>query len=84
MSELKKCREVLGLDQVAMAALLDLHPVTVSRAERGETALTAYRETIVRFLVAGGRGEMDVRAEIATKGPIYTLSVLLERYFSNI
>lgn len=49
-TELRDLREVLGLTQAQLAARIGMHPNTVARMERGELAVSARTEAVVRLL----------------------------------
>jgi transcriptional regulator with XRE-family HTH domain len=45
-SDIRKLREQLGLNQVEFANLTGVHPITVSKWERNESAPTAYQNAL--------------------------------------
>jgi transcriptional regulator with XRE-family HTH domain len=54
--EIRLLREVLGITQQQLALMLGVHPMTVSRWERGSAAPTAYNVQQLRFLARGSAG----------------------------
>lgn len=60
-------RRRAGLTQVRLARLLGVHPITVSKWERGLLAPNAHQRSILRALGAdaGGRTVADVAAELS-------------------
>jgi DNA-binding transcriptional regulator YiaG len=49
--QLKRARRRLGLKQTELAAQLGVHPLTVSRWERGTTTITAPVTKLIEVLV---------------------------------
>ena len=45
-SEIKALRESLGLNQVEFAQLNGVHPITISKWERAESAPTSYQKAL--------------------------------------
>lgn len=45
--EIKTIRESLGLTQVQLAQLMGIHPITVSKWERGDSAPTPYQQNLL-------------------------------------
>lgn len=43
----KTTRDSLGLTQVQLAQLMGIHPITISKWERNESAPTAYQQTLL-------------------------------------
>lgn len=41
-AELQQWRQQAGLSQVGLSALLDVHPLTISKWERGERSIPPY------------------------------------------
>lgn len=61
--EIKSLRDLLKLNQVQLAQLLGVHPVTVSKWERGESAPTAYQATLLQHFRKGA-SDQEVRESI--------------------
>ncbi|MGH7987569.1 MAG: helix-turn-helix domain-containing protein [Candidatus Binataceae bacterium] len=53
--QLKKSRAALGCDQVALARRLGVHPMTLSRWERGFSTIPAPVEKLIRLWVNQNR-----------------------------
>ena len=60
---IKSLRELLNLNQVQLAQLLGVHPITVSKWERGESAPTAYQMALLQHFQDGAR-DKEVRISI--------------------
>ena len=58
--EIRSLRKGLGLNQVEFAQLSGVHPITVSKWERGETAPTAYQTALFAQFLEGSR-DREVR-----------------------
>lgn len=67
-------RKKLGLTQVEYAILLGVHPITVSKWERGHAEPTSWQYCIARSLRGAG---FDVSMMLHTRGPVYTLAFCL-------
>lgn len=64
-AELRFLRKLLGLSQAAVARLLGITDQTVARWEKGETAMDAAAERLVRFVVLEHLGDdVSVREEL--------------------
>jgi hypothetical protein len=55
-AQIRLLREVLGLTQQQLALMLGVHPMTVSRWERGSALPTGYNTQQLRFLERGSSG----------------------------
>ena len=53
--EIKSLRELLNLNQVQLAQLLGVHPITVSKWERGESAPNGYQAVMLSHFRNGAR-----------------------------
>jgi transcriptional regulator with XRE-family HTH domain len=56
-SEMRGHREMLGLKQTELAERLGVHPMTVSRWERGIGSISKPVEQLVLVFVAAGKDE---------------------------
>jgi molybdopterin-binding protein len=65
--DVARIRRRTGLTQVSLARLVGVHPITVSKWERGLLAPNAHQRAILRAVGAdqGGRTVTDVAAELA-------------------
>ena len=86
-AEIKQLRTDLGITQIQLASLLDVHPITVSKWERARTKPDAYQsEMMRRFRQAGrqqpGIGEM-VAAALVGAGVAFAIFKLLEAAFGG-
>lgn len=65
-AELRFLRKLLGLSQAGVARLIGVTDQTVARWEKGETALDAAAERLIRFIMLEDLGEdVSVREELA-------------------
>jgi transcriptional regulator with XRE-family HTH domain len=61
--EIKSVRELLNLNQVQLAQLLGVHPITVSKWERNEALPTAYQSALLNHFRDGAR-DNEVRTSV--------------------
>ncbi len=78
-SLVKRTRKSLGIIQPELAILIGVHPLTVSKWERGLLEPNTYQQALLRALNAGSISahDIDVSGWIETKGPIETMAYLL-------
>lgn len=69
------CRKRLGLTQVEFSILFGVHPITVSKWERGKAEPTVWQYLLAANLVETGK---DISRMLANRGPISTLAHLLK------
>lgn len=62
-SEIKSIRVTLGLNQVQFSQLLGVHPITISKWERGESSPSAYQATLLGHFRDGAK-DKEVRLNI--------------------
>jgi transcriptional regulator with XRE-family HTH domain len=55
--QLKRARKALGIDQVNLAKRLGVHPMTVSKWERGSSPIPKATGELVRLWVRGTRAK---------------------------
>ena len=79
-SEIQNLRKRLGLNQVEFAQLSGVHPITVSKWERGEASPTPYQIALFQqFQTAAQRKEIreTVRTTLIGAGVALALAMLL-------
>lgn len=78
--QLRILRKTLGLNQEEFARLFDVHPMTVSKWERGESMPTAYQYGLMqKFQLAADKGKEEVAKEL--KGLLVTAGVIAALVF---
>ena len=79
-AEIKKLRDVLNLNQVQLAQLLGVHPITVSKWERGESAPTPYQAALLLQFRDGAKDD-EVRSTVVSilvgMGVVVAIALLL-------
>ena len=78
---IRSIRERLGLTQEQLARLLGVHPLTVSKWERGLLQPTAHQEELLRSFRVASRDEEaseQIRKALAAAGTILALYLLLK------
>lgn len=76
---IKSIRELLGLNQLQFAQLLGVHPITVSKWERGVAAPTDYQQAFLsQFQVAAKNKKVqdDLKTVLIVAGVIAALLLL--------
>ena len=79
-SGIRKLRDQLGLNQVEFAQLSGVHPITVSKWERGEATPTAYQNALFEQFREGARNQKvreTVKDILVSAGVILALALLL-------
>lgn len=79
-SEIRKVRGRLGLNQVEFAQLSGVHPITVSKWERGEAQPTAYQNALFdQFQTASRNREvrLTIKQVLIGAGVMLALALLL-------
>jgi DNA-binding XRE family transcriptional regulator len=80
-ADIKTIRKVLNLNQPQLAQLMGVHPITVSKWERGVTPPTAYQEAFFNlFRLAGKDKEVrdTVKSLLITAGVIVALTLIFK------
>jgi transcriptional regulator with XRE-family HTH domain len=72
----KQCREGIGLGQIEFACVIGVHPITVSKWERGVSRPNPYQAALIREL-GWPTDKMSCAQFYQARGPIATLAVLL-------
>ncbi len=83
-SRVKAVRKALALSQPELAILIGVHPLTVSKWERGLLAPSKYQQALLRRLRSGCRkakSVVPVAEWIESTGPIQTLAYLLSHAY---
>jgi transcriptional regulator with XRE-family HTH domain len=81
VSEIKSIRELLGLNQLQFAQLLGVHPITVSKWERGIASPTDYQQAFLsQFQVAAKERKIrdDLKNVLIVAGVIAALVLLFQ------
>jgi putative transcriptional regulator len=79
-TEVKKTREALGLNQPLFAQLMGVHPITVSKWERGATSPTPYQEAFFhQFQIAAKDKEVHdtLKGVLIGAGAVVAILLLL-------
>ena len=75
-----KLREQLGLTQVEFAQVVGVHPITVSKWERGEAVPSAYQNALFEQFREGARSRKvreTLKGILIGAGVIFALALLL-------
>ena len=82
MNEWKECREALGVSQSLFAQLMGVHPLTVSRWERGKTNPRPLPMVLMRQCKYAARNRADigerVKDSVASDGVPFALYEILK------
>lgn len=83
-AEITRIRKLLGLTQEQFSRLFDVHPMTVSKWERGESQPSYYQAALMEnFAVTAQQNSEAVQEELkkllVTAGVIAALAFLLTR-----
>ena len=73
-------REQLGLNQVEFAQLSGVHPITVSKWERGEAVPSAYQNALFEQFREGARSQKvqeTFKDVLVSAGVIFAVALLL-------
>jgi putative transcriptional regulator len=79
-SDIRKLREQLALNQVEFAQLSGVHPITVSKWERGEAEPSAYQNALFEQFREGARSQKvreTLKGILVGAGVILALALLL-------
>ena len=79
-SDIRKLREQLDLNQVEFAQLSGVHPITVSKWERGEAGPTAYQNALFDQFREGARNRKvreTLKDILVSAGVIIAVALLL-------
>lgn len=86
-AEVLAIRSELGLTQVQLAQLLGVHPLTVSKWERGLGAPSPHEQALLQSFRKAAQSRKDVGATVAqvlvTAGVALALFVLLKAAFED-
>lgn len=88
--EIKKARyhgHYNNLTQTEFAILLNVHPITISKWERGITKPTVYQAELIKIIRTvisyGGIYISDIKGWLHEVGPIKALYFILQAYYEN-
>ena len=84
-SEIKELRGQLDLNQVEFAQLVGVHPITVSKWERGETSPTPYQAALFDQFREGAR-DREIRStlrNILLAAGVFVALALLLRHLTK-
>ena len=79
-SGIKKLRAQLGLNQVEFAQLAGVHPITVSKWERGEAEPSAYQNALFEEFRQGAQSKIvreTLKGSLVSAGVIIAVALLL-------
>jgi len=86
-ADLQKLREKLGLSQVQLAQLLGVHPLTVSKWERGILAPTPHQNALLESFAKARSARKTIGDEVGdlllTAGVVVALYALLSAAFGD-
>lgn len=86
-AEIQKLRERLGLSQVQLAQLLGVHPLTVSKWERGLLAPSPHQNALLDSFLKARSANNTIGEEVGnlllTAGVAFALYALLEAAFER-
>ena len=85
-AEVRAVREGLGLNQSQLAQLLGVHPLTVSKWERGLLSPSPHQDTLLRsFRKAAKKPDIgeEVASALLAAGVAFALLLLLEAAFEK-
>jgi putative transcriptional regulator len=86
-AEVSAVRTQLGLSQVQLAQLLGVHPLTVSKWERGRLAPTPHQSALLQSFGQAGKAKHDIGSEVSnllvTAGVVVALFALLNAAFGK-
>lgn len=80
-SEIRKMRGQLGLNQAEFAQLTGVHPITVSKWERGESDPTAYQSALFEQFRQAARDKQvreTLKGILVSAGVVLALAILLK------
>jgi putative transcriptional regulator len=80
-TEVKATREALGLNQPLFAQLMGVHPITVSKWERGVTEPTPYQQAFFHeFQIAANNKEIHdtLKGVLIGAGAVMAILLLLQ------
>lgn len=86
---IRTVRESLGLKQKEFGALLDVHEMTVSKWERGQSSPSAYQKGLIQQFGKAAEtekfqsGEVKISDILVTAGVVFALAVLLKNIFGD-
>lgn len=84
---IKQTREKLKLTQVQFGQLLGVHPLTVSKWERGQLAPTPHQQALIQSFGVAGNAKENVGEQVAgllvTAGVAIALFALLHAAFED-
>jgi len=85
-SEIQNLRKRLGLNQVELAQLCGVHPITVSKWERGEASPTSYQNALfAQFSEASRQSKVrdTLKDTLIAAGVVVALALLLSHLMKN-
>jgi transcriptional regulator with XRE-family HTH domain len=86
-NEIREVRDKLGLKQVQMGNLMNVHPVTISRWENGKDSPSAYQGALLRAFQQALHGNPELGADVGRVllgfGVAAALFFILRRAFQN-
>jgi len=84
--DIRKLREQLSLNQVEFANLTGVHPITVSKWERGESDPTQYQISLFEQFREASRDQKlrnDIKGILIGAGAVLALAFLLKHLTKN-
>jgi transcriptional regulator with XRE-family HTH domain len=78
-AEIKALRDAMRLEQARFAFLLGVHPITVSKWERGKASPPLWLLTLMlAFQRSPHLSTGDTRLDLMNRGPVYAIAKLLQ------
>ena len=72
-----ECRKRLGLTQVEFSILIGVHPITVSKWERGQAEPSSWHYCLAAHLHSH---QKNISEMLTCRGAIFTLAHLLQKF----
>jgi putative transcriptional regulator len=86
-AEVSTVRTQLRLSQVQLAQLLGVHPLTISKWERGVLAPTPHQNALLESFAKAGKAKQEIGTEVSnllvTAGVVVALFALLNAAFGK-
>jgi putative transcriptional regulator len=86
-AEVSEVRNKLGLSQVQLAQLLGVHPLTISKWERGVSGPTPHQAALLQSFGKAGQAKQQIGTEVSnllvTAGVAVALWALLSAAFGE-
>ncbi|MDF9828543.1 putative transcriptional regulator [Ereboglobus sp. PH5-10] len=84
--DIASLRKKLGINQVELAQLIGVHPITISKWERGESAPSAYQHALLQEFGTAAKDktvQSELKGVLVGAGVIIALALLLKHLTSK-